>query len=106
MTKIDLNKLSYAELEELQKNAQKAMLEAKNRDLDAVIEAAKDKAKILGVSWDDVVKKLMAAPAKGTAEVKYRHPEDPSLTWAGRGRKPVWLTKELSAGKALKDFSV
>ena len=30
---------------------------------------------------------------------KYRNPEDPSETWAGRGLKPRWLTAALKKGK-------
>jgi DNA-binding protein H-NS len=31
--------------------------------------------------------------AARTARVLYRNPADPSMTWAGRGRKPNWLAK-------------
>lgn len=34
-----------------------------------------------------------AAKAKGTVAVKYRHPQDSSLTWTGRGRSPVWVAE-------------
>ena len=30
---------------------------------------------------------------RGPATVKYRHPDDASLTWTGRGRKPRWMVK-------------
>ena len=39
-------------------------------------------------------------------EVKYRNPVDPSQTWAGKGRKPAWLTDALTSGKTLDDFAV
>ncbi len=34
-----------------------------------------------------------AAKAKGIVPVKYRHPQDPGLTWTGRGRSPVWVAE-------------
>jgi hypothetical protein len=37
---------------------------------------------------------------------KYRHPEDPSSTWAGTGHMPVWLREEIEAGAFLEDFLV
>lgn len=37
---------------------------------------------------------------------KYRDPEDPRLTWAGRGCRPKWLDARLRAGAALEDFRV
>jgi DNA-binding protein H-NS len=37
---------------------------------------------------------------------KYRNPKDHSETWAGRGKQPRWLTKELRFGKSLTDFLI
>jgi DNA-binding protein H-NS len=37
---------------------------------------------------------------------KYRHPNDPSKTWAGRGMPPKWLSAELAKGKKLEDFLI
>ena len=36
----------------------------------------------------------------------YQNPENPSETWAGRGRKPNWLEEKLAAGAKLEDFEV
>jgi DNA-binding protein H-NS len=47
------------------------------------------------------------ASLRGTSvATKYRNPEDPSETWAGRGLKPRWLTAALKAGKKLEHFSI
>jgi DNA-binding protein H-NS len=37
---------------------------------------------------------------------KYRNPAKPSETWAGRGRKPHWLTAQLKSGKRIDDFRI
>ena len=37
---------------------------------------------------------------------KFRNPEQPSETWAGRGKKPRWLTAQLRSGKQLDDFRI
>jgi DNA-binding protein H-NS len=37
---------------------------------------------------------------------KYRNPKQPSETWAGRGKKPRWLTAQLRSGKKLDDFRI
>jgi DNA-binding protein H-NS len=37
---------------------------------------------------------------------KYRNPKDHNETWAGRGKQPRWLTKELRSGKKLTDFLI
>ena len=33
------------------------------------------------------------AKSKGSSGSLYRNPEDPSMTWSGRGRKPKWLSE-------------
>jgi DNA-binding protein H-NS len=44
---------------------------------------------------------LAARPAKQKAEPKYRHPDNPDLTWSGRGRKPGCIAEALETGKSL-----
>src|SRR5215813_2787466 len=44
--------------------------------------------------------------ARGPVAPKYRNPENPSETWAGRGLKPRWLAAALKAGKKLEHFSI
>lgn len=48
------------------------------------------------------------APAKATRKVapKYANPADASLTWTGRGRKPVWVVDALAAGKTLDELAI
>jgi DNA-binding protein H-NS len=44
--------------------------------------------------------------ARGKVEPKYRNPENPAETWAGRGLRPRWLSAAIKAGKKLEDFSI
>jgi len=37
---------------------------------------------------------------------KFRNPENPSETWAGRGKQPRWLVAQLKAGKKADDFRI
>jgi len=39
-------------------------------------------------------------------EAKYRHPEDSTKQWSGRGRQPGWIKDWLAAGKSLDDTKV
>jgi DNA-binding protein H-NS len=41
--------------------------------------------------------------ARGAVAPKYRNPENPAETWAGRGLKPRWLT---AAIKNIEDFAI
>jgi DNA-binding protein H-NS len=44
--------------------------------------------------------------ARGKVAAKYRNPENPSETWAGRGLKPRWLAAAIKTGKQLDDFLI
>jgi len=51
--------------------------------------------------------KLALGPgARGPVAAKYRNPENPSETWAGRGLKPRWLAAALKSGKKQEDFLI
>jgi DNA-binding protein H-NS len=43
---------------------------------------------------------------RGSVAPKYRNPENPAETWAGRGLKPRWLTAAIKGGKKLEDFAI
>lgn len=41
------------------------------------------------------------------APAKYVHPEDPTKTWSGRGKKPKWLEEHQAAsGKSLDSYLI
>ena len=37
---------------------------------------------------------------------KFRNPDKPSQTWAGRGKMPGWLKEKLSSGQRIEDFLI
>ena len=43
---------------------------------------------------------------RGAVPPKYRNPDNPAETWAGRGLKPRWLAAALKTGKKLENFSI
>ena len=55
--------------------------------------------------------KQLEAPVSGRRSYppvppKYRNPEQPSETWAGRGKQPRWLVAQLRSGKRIDDFRI
>ena len=42
----------------------------------------------------------------GVVAPKYRNPDNPAETWAGRGLKPKWMTAAMKRGKRLEDFLI
>ena len=101
---IDLKSMSMDELWSLHEfvasalsrkvSAEKARLDERLRQLD------------LGAVPHNV--KMMSHGRRPYPKVvpKYRNPKRPSETWAGRGKKPRWLTAQLKSGKKIDDFRI
>jgi DNA-binding protein H-NS len=43
---------------------------------------------------------------RGSVAPKYRNPDNPAETWAGRGLRPRWLVAALKGGKKMEDFAI
>jgi DNA-binding protein H-NS len=50
--------------------------------------------------------KLRRGGPKGPVAPKYRNPDNPTETWAGRGLKPRWLSAAIKSGKKADDFLI
>ena len=55
--------------------------------------------------------KLLQTPVSGRrpyppVTAKYCNPDQPSETWAGRGKRPRWLVAKLKSGRRIDDFRV
>ena len=44
--------------------------------------------------------------ARGKVAAKYRNPDNPAETWAGRGLKPRWMAAAIKSGKKMDDFLI
>ncbi len=98
MTSINLNDLTLAELKQLQKDIAKTIAGFDNRKRSEALSALEAKAQELGFSLADLIGTKPARKRSSPAR-KYRHPENPEITWSGRGRKPRWFVAALDAGK-------
>lgn len=105
---IDLKNLSPKELETLIANASAQLGTARSE----LIKSTRQKIETLlhsnGLTIHDVYptrgKKAAASAGKtGAVAPKYRSPEDPSVTWSGRGREPEWFKKALKRRGVTKD---
>ncbi|WP_090211609.1 H-NS family nucleoid-associated regulatory protein [Litoreibacter janthinus] len=108
MAKIDLKPLSLTELKALQARVEKAIARHDKKQKVKALALVKAKAKELGFSLDELTgsKATSKAAPKKAAKAAYRHPDDATKTWAGRGARPLWLKDALNAGKSLDDFKV
>jgi DNA-binding protein H-NS len=50
--------------------------------------------------------KIGRGVSRGSVAPKYRNPDDPSQTWAGRGLRPRWLVAAMKSGKKLDDLLI
>lgn len=102
---IDYNALPLDQLKEINKKSAAAIASYENRTRKEAVSKATEIAKAAGFSsLEEMMASQPAKPAK--AEPKYRHPENPEMTWSGRGRKPSWIAEALEAGKSLDDFAI
>jgi len=107
MSDVNLSDLSLAELKALQKEVAKAIKGFEAQKLKEARAAASAAAKEMGFSLEE----LMDGTAKGKTKksivpAKYRHPENPALTWSGRGRKPIWFKEALETGTTPEDLEI
>ena len=102
---IDLSGLSAEELATLADRAAQERVAVLERTKAELRERFAKEAEAAGFSLEEVIgvakKRTRAKPA-----AKYRNPNNPSQTWSGRGKKPVWLQALLETGKTLEDLEL
>ena len=98
--------LSVNELQTVIDNAEKALKNKLVNHRKEIIAQIKE----LAASIDVIVEihEPEKKPARKGAKVaiKYRHPDDPSKTWTGRGVAPKWMQELLSAGHDRSEFEI
>lgn len=105
MALTDLNSLSLEELKTLQKNVTAAISDFEDRKRDDARRAVEELARQKGFSFEELAS-LSAKKKRKPVASKYAHPENPDVTWSGRGRKPHWIIEALDAGKSLDDLAI
>jgi len=106
MNDAQIKKLSYRELTALQSQITQAVAKRKEE------ERASIKAQIaqLAASSGFDIHELMGGKVKkqtnGKVAPKFANPKDPTQTWSGRGRKPLWMVAELKKGKKQESFAI
>ena len=105
MTHIALNSLSLKELKQLQRDVEMSIATYEGRQKAEARAKLEAEAKKIGFTLAELVG-FELKKTRAPAHKKYRHPENPSLTWSGRGRKPLWFSGALAAGKTPEDLAV
>lgn len=120
---IDLSRLSAKELDALISQAKKRKTVLGKRKPIAVVRSKLTqlaRAEGYGIAelFGGAAPKPVAAPAAskgrkttkgyklGKVAPKYRNPDNPAETWAGRGQQPKWLASRIAQGRTLEDFLI
>lgn len=101
---MDLENMTLEELKQLRKGVDKAIDTYEARQLAEVRAKLEAQANEMGYKLEDV----LSAPKKGKARgiPKFRRPENPTLTWTGKGRKPDWFKQAIEAGMSEEDLRI
>lgn len=102
---MNLENMSLKELKDLQEKVAIAIFEYNKRQKAEARAAAVAAARAYGFSLEEVVGEKKSKK-KSKIAAKYIHPDNPELSWSGRGRTPKWVTEARAAGKNLKDFEI
>lgn len=101
---IDIDKLDLRELRDLRSKIERAITSYEDRKRREALTAVEEAARSHGFNLAD----LTGGKARriGTVAPKYANPEDPTITWTGRGRKPRWVQDNLEEGKSMEDLLI
>ncbi|WP_018607875.1 H-NS family nucleoid-associated regulatory protein [Uliginosibacterium gangwonense] len=127
---MDISNLSLSELRRLQARVEAEISRRTDTTKRDLLKKVQKMASDAGVSLEDLIdskpaakaagakrgrkpKAAVAAPTapvrgkkKGKVAPQYRHPDDASLQWTGRGRKPQWVAEQLATGKSMDDLKI
>jgi len=118
---MDLNTLSLSELRKLKEKVEREITKREAASKKQLIKRMQQMAADEGLTMEDLLPerpRSAPAPAKKAEKIrapkmakvapvaKFAHPEDPSITWSGRGRKPVWALNWINEGKSLDDLLI
>lgn len=102
---VDLSKLSIEEMEILAKDIETEITNRRQAERERVLEQMRELAASIGTTPEDLFRRTGRVVEKAVVAVKYRHPNNPSQTWTGRGKRPQWVTDALASGKTLDDLA-
>lgn len=125
---VDLSQLSEQELRDLSSSIERELAGRREQKRRELIASIRSQAQALGVAPEELAAELARKPRRGAAgaaehgaadgrtngaadgrskvKPKYRNPNDPTQTWAGRGVKPRWMQALLAQGASMEDFRI
>ena len=99
MPDFNLGAMSFADLRDLQKSVARAISTFEVRQKAEAREKVEMLAKDLGFTLAELVGLEEPKRKRAPSTKIYRHSENSTLIWSGRGRKPGWFAAHVDAGK-------
>lgn len=100
MPQSDLAGYSKQELLDLKDLIDRELEQRRRAQLKEAQNEIEDVAERYGVALADLLTGIVGEP-EGESEAVYRHPQDPTKRWAGRGRRPKWIKEWQARGGSL-----
>lgn len=113
MASVDIENMDLAQLRAHRAEVDRMIAKRETETREAAKQAALAAVRQYGFEFSDLfpvsgASRSMSEDKKERKPVapKYAHPENPSLTWSGRGRTPKWVTEMQDAGRDLEDLKI
>ncbi|MGB0847683.1 MAG: H-NS family nucleoid-associated regulatory protein [Thiolinea sp.] len=103
MTDINIADLTVEQLQKLKADIEVASQQRRQTELVELRTKVDDLIDNSPFTLEEV---LEARKLRKPVAPKYRHPEDSSMTWTGRGRRPRWVDECLDNGQSLEDLAI
>lgn len=105
---MDLSELSVAELNQLLADIPKEIARREKGEKARIRKELEALAAANGYSLEELLVDTGEKSKRAGKPVaaKYRHPDEPTLTWSGRGRQPKWVVEFLANGGKIETLAI
>lgn len=104
---MDLSNLSVGDLRNLQEQIKGELKKRETQEVAKAREQILAIAQSVGMPLKDLIGNgAKAAKQPGSVAVRYRHPDNSSQQWTGRGRQPKWVKEWVDGGKSIDKLRV
>lgn len=102
---LNIETASLPELLKAYETISAAIEEKRREEKKVVTRQIRELAKTYNLDIEDILYEP-AKVGRSVVKPKYRHPDNPALTWTGRGRTPVWIEELQRQGISKENLRV
>lgn len=103
----DLSKYSLSQLRKIEEQIIEELKKRRFLGISQAREQILHIAMAAGISLDEILSdKSRKDSASRTVPVKFRHPNESTLQWSGRGRQPAWVKDWIASGKSIDETKI